>query len=378
MLRTISIKLRTNCEQSVKLKHLQQSYINVCNKIVPSVIENRCWNRVALHNLVYSNIRANSSLGSQMVCNAIYSVCKAYKAQNALNKIRKDKPIPTINFTNGSVHFDKRTYTIKNDKITLYTLDKRICVDMALGKHQTNLLKSGISKEAELIYRNDTWFFNLVIEIAQKPISTDPDIIIGVDVGENNIAAISTNSIYGGGNLKHRRDKYLALRRRLQSNGSKSAKQLLKKISGREQRFVKHTNHVVSKSIVQNAINANASKLVMENLTHIRANIKAGKRVRSRLHRWSFRQLQTFVEYKAIAYGITVEYVDPAYSSQTCSLCHELGSRKKNVFKCSCGFQAHADLNASQNLAWIGSGNTLPMASVNKPNVGGNNLATAL
>lgn len=248
---------------------------------------------------------------------------------------------------------------------------------MLLGRHQINLLNSGIAKEAELIYRKNTWFFNLVIEIPEIKTNIKSNIILGVDVGENNIAAISTNTIYGGGKLKHRRDKYLALRCRLQSNGSKSAKQLLKKISGREQRFVKHTNHVVSKNIVENAINVNADKLVMENLTHIRANIKAGKRVRSRLHRWSFRQLQYFVEYKATAYGITVQYVDPAYSSQTCSNCHELGSRKKHIFKCKCGFQAHADYNASQNLAWIGSGNILPMASVNKPNVGCGNLATA-
>ena len=33
----------------------------------------------------------------------------------------------------------------------------------------------------------------------------------------------------------------------------------------------------------------------MEDLTNIRDNIKAGKRIRSRLHRWSFRQLQTFM-----------------------------------------------------------------------------------
>ena len=372
MLRTISIKLSVDEIQSSKLQELQRAYADVCNQIVPYAVEHRCWNRVALHNIAYARMRADNSLGSQMVCNAIYSVCKAYKAQSKLNRIKADKPVPRIAFKNSSVHFDKRTYTLQPDNvITLYTLDKRISAKMILGKHQANLLHSGNPKEAELLYRKHTWFFNLVIEIPDLIKTTaNSNKIIGVDVGENNIAAISTKTIFGGGKLKDRRDKYLALRRRLQSNGSQSAKQLLKKISGREQRFVKHTNHVVSKQIVESAINNGASKLVMEDLTNIRANIKAGKRIRSRLHRWSFRQLQDFVEYKATGASIEIVYVDPAYSSKTCSNCHELGSRQKHVFKCKCGFQAHADWNASLNLAWIGSGNILPRAAVNQPNVG--------
>jgi IS605 OrfB family transposase len=138
---------------------------------------------------------------------------------------------------------------------------------------------------------------------------------MGVDVGENNLAAISLGKVFGGGRLRHERDRYLALRRRLQSNGSQSAKQKLRQVSGREARRMKHINHETSKAIVEAAKAAGVAKIVMEDLTHIRARIKAGKRMRARLHRWAFRQLQTFVEYKARAVGIEVEYVDPAYSS---------------------------------------------------------------
>jgi IS605 OrfB family transposase len=62
----------------------------------------------------------------------------------------------------------------------------------------------------------------------------------------------------------------------------------------------------------------------MEDLTNICANIKAGKRVRTRMHRWAFRQLQDFVSYKAQGAGLSVAFVDPAYTSQTCSVCGEL------------------------------------------------------
>ncbi|MFN4262021.1 MAG: transposase [Gemmataceae bacterium] len=93
--------------------------------------------------------------------------------------------------------------------------------------------------------------------------------------------------------------------------------------------------------------------------------------MRARLHRWAWRQLQTFVEYKAKACGIAVEYVEPAYTSQTCSSCGGLGKRSKHRFECPhCGLRAHSDLNASRNLARIGETAVLPRAAVNTPNVG--------
>ena len=74
-------------------------------------------------------------------------------------------------------------------------------------------------------------------------------------------------------------------------------------------------------------------------------------RVRARLHCWAFRQLQRFVQYKAEAAGITVEYIDPAYTSQTCSGCGGIGQRTMHRFVCCCGNRAHSDLNASRNIA---------------------------
>jgi hypothetical protein len=49
---------------------------------------------------------------------------------------------------------------------------------------------------------------------------------------------------------------------------------------------VKHVNHETSKTILHAAIAAGIARITMEDLTHIRARIKAGKRVRGRLHRW--------------------------------------------------------------------------------------------
>lgn len=371
MLRTVSMKLILTKEGTIRLESLREEYARACNMIVPEVIAGRCWNRVALHKSVYSMLRANTKLGSQMVCNAIFSVCKAYQAQKELGRIQIDKPIPKIAFNKASVHFDKRTYTLtKSGQVSLYTLDGRIKASLSLGAHQRQWLEKGVPKEAELIYRKGNWYFNLVLEVPDV-LKKETGIIIGIDVGENNIAAASTGKIYGGKQLREDRDRYLAQRRRLQSNGTQSAKQRLCKVSGREARHVEHVNHQISKSIIEEANNMGASVIALEDLTHIRDNIRGGRRIRSRLHRWPFCQLQSFIAYKAEASGISVCFVHPAYTSVTCANCLSMGERKKHQFKCSnCGLLAHADCNSSQNLARIVGSADPTRARVNWPNVG--------
>jgi len=346
MKRTISIRLETTEDQHEKLLRLQEAFLVACNDIVPSVVEHRCWNRVALHNLTYSKIRATSSLGSQMVCNAIFAVCKAYKNKTII----KEETVPVVRFhKNRSVHFDKRTYSIRGDTLSLYTLEGRIRTKMHFGPFQQEYFEKGIPKEAELICKKRRWYFNLVLDLPDPPISENTQ-LLAVDLGENVLAATSTGKIYGGGKIRHVRDKYLAKRRRLQSNGSQSAKQLLRKISGKEARRMKQINHEVSKEIVQEAQDHKAGLLVLEDLTNIRKRVRGGKRIRTRLHRWAFGQLQTFIQYKAEARGLQVVYVNPSYSSQICSFCGSLGERVQHHFRCTCGNKQHSDLNASQNL----------------------------
>jgi IS605 OrfB family transposase len=369
MFRTASIRLDPTPEQAAALAALRSAYVDACNRLVPFVREHRVWNRVALHQRAYTWLRKNSPLGSQMCCNAIFSVCKAYKAQKALGRIRQEAPVPEIRFGRASVHFDQRTYRLRGETVSLTTLSGRIVVPLRLGKHQRRILESGAPKEAELVFRKGRWYFNLVVESGEvKPVASGP--VMGVDVGELTLAVVSTGKVFGGEPLRDERDRYLALRRRLQSNGSRSAKQKLRQVSGKEARHVRHLNHETSKAIVEEAKRIGVAKIVLEDLTHLRSRIKAGKRVRARLHRWAFRQLQAFVEYKAKAAGIAVEYVEPAYTSQTCSTCGSLGTRRRHRFVCAhCGLRAHSDVNASRNLARMGGTAVPPRAHVSPPDV---------
>ena len=79
------------------------------------------------------------------------------------------------------------------------------------------------------------WELHIAIEKKLKEVSLDNlslNQVMGVDVGENNAAALSTGRIFKAGKMKDDRDKYLSSRARFQLNGSRSARQALRKASG--------------------------------------------------------------------------------------------------------------------------------------------------
>lgn len=343
MKRTIAIKLTLTESEAQALFVLQGTFSAACNRAAGIALAEKERNRIRLHHLCYYTLRKEfPELGAQMCCNGIAKVAQALKAFK--------RPRPVL-FKNGcSVHFDKRTYSLKGETLSLFTLQKRIRIQLEISPFHKQFLDPGKIKEAELVRKGKRWFFHLVLDLPDAPF-VESSQAIGVDLGENVLAATSTGKLFGGGALRAKRDQFLGHRQRLQSKGSQAAKQRLRHISGREKRAVRHVNHCVAKQIVSEAQKMGCSTIILEDLKNIRDRIQAGRKVRSRLHRWSFDQLRMFVEYKAEAQGIRVLYVCPAYTSQTCSCCLSLGIRLKHRFSCSnCGSLQHSDLNASRNL----------------------------
>ena len=346
-------------EQGQALLDLQEKFSSACNKVAEIGVREKKHNRIQLHHLTYYALRKDfPALGAQMCCNAIAKTAQALKALK--------RPMQVLFRKQGSVHFDKKTYSLKNGVLSLFTLNGRIRLQLTISPFHQKILEQGKPKEAELVRKGKRWFFNLVLDLPD-PTPKPPGGVMGVDLGENVLAATSTGKLFGGGILRADRDQFLGHRQRLQSNGSQSAKQQLRYISGREKRNVRYVNHCVAKAIVQEAQRNDCSTIVMENLKNIRDRIKAGTKVRSRLHRWSFDQLRGFVEYKSEAYGIQMLYVSPAYTSKTCSCCHALGNRQKHRFSCSnCGSLQHSDLNASRNILGLGMSADMSTGDVNR------------
>jgi len=180
-----------------------------------------------------------------------------------------------------------------------------------------------------------------------------PHSFIGIDRNATGHIAVASHPETGkvwklGKSAHHVHQKYANIRRRLQRDQEFKH---LKKVKNRESRIVRNINHEVSKRIVQIACKLN-SGIVLEDLGGIRNTGKSGRSFRYSLNSWSFYQLGKFIEYKAKLHGVPVYYVDPAYTSQECSVCGHIGTRNRKEFACpACGHVDHADANASFNIA---------------------------
>lgn len=136
----LCIPLNGSPEQLASLRTLQQTFAQVCNALAPLVQQSRCWNRVTLHHLAYKQLREQfPAMGSQMVCNAIYSVSRTSRLvyqhpASPFNLSRLgSKALPLLHFSdNCPVYFDRHTLSVKAGKLSMYTLDGRIRFHLAL------------------------------------------------------------------------------------------------------------------------------------------------------------------------------------------------------------------------------------------------------
>ena len=137
----LRLPLHASPEQQARLRALQVAFAQVCNALAPLVQQTRVWNRVALHHLAYRQLRERfPALGSQMVCNAIYSVSRTSRTvyqhpSSPFNLARLgDRPLPLLRFADSCpVYFDRHTLSIKEGRLSMYTLDGRMRFDLALG-----------------------------------------------------------------------------------------------------------------------------------------------------------------------------------------------------------------------------------------------------
>lgn len=138
---TFSTRLQPSPSQHTRLVELQKAFALVCNTLAPMAQKTACWNRVALHHMAYKGLRQRfPELGSQMICNAIYSVSRSCRLvyqhpKSPFNHQRfEGKALPLVVFLPQSpVYFDRHTLSLKNGQVSMFTLDGRMRFHLALG-----------------------------------------------------------------------------------------------------------------------------------------------------------------------------------------------------------------------------------------------------
>ncbi|MEG4363588.1 transposase [Microcoleus sp. C2C3] len=361
-MQTISVKckLQVPVELRNEIDRTLLWFAEACHQIYSVAKREKCWNTTKLHHKVYKPVREATGLKANHVCQAIRRVIGNAASVKQVHKFR-----PT------SINLDVRTFQYIEDLPTvgITLMCGRVKFKLSIGNYQLALLKGQAPTAATLnkTKRGD-YYINVCVKWPTNPTGQRLK-VVGVDLGRRDIATTSTGKSWSGKHIQSIRDRYSFVRANVQSKRTRSSRRLLRRLSGREQRFQKWLNHNISKQLVQEAKQIGAD-LAFEDLTNIRESLNKkprSKTERRRTNNWAFYQLRLFVGYKANIAGVKVVFFPAAYTSQTCSRCGHIHAvkgksyRNGKVFKCGhCGFEHDADINAANNIAALGKSVSLP------------------
>jgi putative transposase len=361
LIRTIKIKLQADKRD---LLDTILTYTKAYNIVCQVGYVDKDFNGVSLHHKTYKNIRESLKLPAQLT---ISSRMKATESLKNAIKIKGSCPKSKL----CSIRYDDRSFSVNfiKNEVSLLTLQGRKKFNFNVPEYFKKYI-DWKRCSADLFIRKNKVFLNIVFEKEQEEVSK-VDNFVGIDRGMNKLCVTSNKNFYGGGQVKLQSDKIQKLRTDLQKCGTKSAKRHLKKISKKENRFRTQTNHIISKTIINDL--PEGSTIILEDLSGLHRNAKQRKKDRREFHSWAYYQLEQFLIYKGLEKGISVVHVDARYTSQKCSQC---GSVKKSNrkdqsrFKCrSCGYELNADLNAAKNIRqnYLDSISYPDWADVNRP-----------
>ncbi len=350
---TLQTQLFPDPEQQRKLLATLAAFNAAADWLAGEAFKLQTANKVKLQQLYYRALREQFSLSSQMAIRCTAQVCEAFSRDRRIRpRFKKYASIP----------YDQRLMSFKRlDQVSLLTLEGRVIVPLVMGKYQRERFSENYG-QCDLVRRKDgKWFLLVTVELPDQTHTPTTD-FMGVDLGVENLSTDSAGEHFSGVDVEHTRQKRHSQRQRLQQAGEKrkargerpqQIRRKLKNLAGKESRFRKHTNHVISKKLVAKAIDTGCG-IALENLKGIRSRARFRQQQRAKMSGWAFFQLRAFIEYKAQLSGVPVLLVDPKYTSQMCSQCghtEKANRPSQSEFRCrQCGYSAHADYNAARNI----------------------------
>jgi len=366
----VQVKLLPTVEEAVALRATLRECNDAANWVSQVAFDRGVPREYELRKHTYVEIRMRG-LGAQAAQHVIRKVRDAYTTLHANikagnvgkpgSKRRVKAESKPVAFRAGAAQpYDERCLTWQYDAgtVSIWTTAGRLRGVLFTGSaDQLKVLREYRQGESDLVERDGEFYFLATCEVPGAGLNGAPAGFVGVDLGIVNIATTSGGDVVAGRRLNRYRARQVRLRAGLQKKGTKSAKRLLKKRARRERRFAAGVNHCVSKSIVAEAERTSRG-IALEDLQGIRARARLRRPQRAAVHSWAFARLGQFLTYKARCAGVPLVYVDPAYTSRQCSQCKYTDKRNRASqarFRCgSCGVVAHADLNASRNVAHKG------------------------
>lgn len=237
-------------------------------------------------------------------------------------------------------------------------------------------------KNPRISFDGKFWYLSVSYEVQEVSVELTY-LVIGVDLGINTLATLSTGEFIGNINKSRRvrrlekqlRRKQRHLARQLQAN---TKGYLTTEKGGRKPIYkrplglcsnIQETKRKIKliyrklHSIRMNHLHQTTSYLVKQlpkGIVIEDLNVKGmmkNRHLARHIQNAMFYELRRQLEYKCLQYGIYLVVADRFYpSSKTCSYCGSIKSDlklKDRVYKCgSCGLKKDRDLNAAENLAY--------------------------
>jgi len=219
-----------------------------------------------------------------------------------------------------------------------------------------------LNSSVQLNKRDGVWWLTLSYdeEVTQETVPGAP--VVGIDVGIANFVTTSTGKHYGSFH-KHLRDRHKrdrAKRRRKAKLRAclkkKGVKQLPSTSSRTGQKLMRHTRHEINCAVNQCFTDPEHEgvQFAYEQLSVASMRFKA-RAQNAYLRASHLGHIPQQIAWNSQKRGVEATPVISAYSSQECSVCHYTDRKNRpdqRTFHCQvCGFEAHADYNASVNLS---------------------------
>src|SRR6056297_1545743 len=372
VIRTVKIKLDVSTERCDDLHQTKNQFLHCANTTAAwawSHPNDYCvTSKQKAENALYDRLRNETELTANLVQKGIRRAIEATKSGVA--RLENDDNTSQPHFDAWSVVYDKRSATFNRDHVSISTVNGRVECDYVIpddadgtpiGEYLLN--EDYEFRMSTLQYDRSTESFSLHARMRQttseqEQSTTDSSdtkhrTVLGVDLNvDGSLAVTSTGAFVGNADeMSHRRREFEKTRGSMQQAGTRSAHLSMQSMNDREHRWMQDELHRASNLILEEARDHGCTHIAFENLTDIRTRMAGAKR----FHVWAFRRLSQYVEYKSEMFGIKVEQVSPAYTSQRCSSCgftHGSNRRSKDQFVCQkCEYELNADYNASKNIA---------------------------
>ncbi|MEZ3145114.1 RNA-guided endonuclease InsQ/TnpB family protein [Halobaculum sp. MBLA0143] len=358
--RTVPVTLEVDSHDAALLEDTVDQFLWAAQYVTDHAFQGEyvTTSKTTLNDDTYDDVRKATDLHSNHVQSARNKAAEACKG--VVERWKQGKEASKPQFSSPHLVYESRTATFHDEYVSLATVDGRIEADYVLPEdttdtpHEQYLFNDDYNiTSAELHRQHSEWQLHICctadVEInTSAQAATENGTVLGVDLGVNQLAVTSTGRFWTGNEFDHWRREYEKRRGDLQDHGTRWAHETIQSVGRKEKGRFTLMLHRISNELVAEARENGCTVIAFEDLTDIRERTGA-----SWGHKWAFDRLYEYVEYKAEAYGLRVEQVNPKNTSRRCSECGftHPDNREGAQFEClNCEYQNDADYNAAKNI----------------------------